>query len=102
MRYCWFIPEGIHNNPCFFDVAVKNNNYNACTEITDKDKNTQCLYITAKQLLSLEPCNLMKENLDKFACIQRQAIYQNDVKICELINNAGYSEIKKDCLARFE
>jgi hypothetical protein len=98
-QYCLLIPEGIHNNPCYYDIALKYKNWTLCDEVTDTDKNTQCNYILAKELLIKEPCYQMKGILDTEVCLLRNAVYTNNPKVCEEIRY--YDTIKQDCLAKF-
>ncbi len=97
-NYCFFIAKGIHNNPCYYEIAVNTLNWKICNEVTDNDMLNKCNNLISQQTLKIEPCLQMYNTVDRDACIYRLAKKSNDIKICEEIKLDG---IKKDCKDAF-
>lgn len=97
--YCWFIPKGEQNNPCFYEVAVKTLDWEACHDITDTTLYNKCNHIISQRALRIEPCLQLNNLVDRDSCVIRLARKSDDVKICEEIKIEG---IKEDCFDRFK
>lgn len=96
--YCWFIPKGINNNPCFYEVAVNTLDWESCRFITDESKLNKCNNVISQKLLIIEPCYEMGNIIDRDACIIRLAKKSNNAEYC---NEIKLDTIKKDCTDAF-